>query len=201
MKNAHLYWHEASGLDPSNRLVYIVEKGDSPILIAKKLVGDGNRWRELIKANPNKKLASNGNFASLGIGERINVPVSWEQAMTKTTPSGGAVVVPAAVDPAPGPIPSVISFPGMKPAAPAAPQPQPYDWFVPTGPQTAPAPAPLPEPVPPPPGGATPSVQPSSVVSTISTTPAATDSPSPALPLLTLGILGVGAYYLFGRGK
>jgi hypothetical protein len=173
MKNAHLYWHEASGLDPSNRLTYIVESGDGPIRIAKKLVGDGNRWRELLAANPKKKVASNGNFVSLLVGERINVPVSWEQDMTKITPAGGAVVVPAAVDAAPAPTVVPVIVP-VTPAQPATP----------------------------PPGGATPSVQPASVVSTISTTPAAsTAGSSSGTGLLALFLLGLGAYLYTNKAR
>ena len=173
MKNAHLYWHEASGLDPSNRLTYIVEAGDGPIRIAKKLVGDGNRWRELLAANPKKKVASNGNFVSLLVGERLNVPVSWEQGMSKITPSGGMVVVPASVDTTP----AATVVPVIVPVAPA-------------------------QPVAPPPGGATPSVQPSSVVSTISTTPAASMGSSSSGPgLLALGLVGLGAYWYSKKSR
>lgn len=170
MKNAHLYWHEASGLDPSNRLVYIVESGDSPIRIARKLIGDGMRWKELVAANPLKKTAPNGNFVTLLVGERLNVPVAWEQLMSKVTPSGGQVVVPAAIVPTPNVTPVIV------PVVPA------------------------PAPVEPPPGGAAPSVQPSSVVSTISTTPAsASPSTGGGFGVWGLAALALGGWYFLGR--
>jgi hypothetical protein len=61
--------------------VYVVEAGDFPARIAKKLVGADTRWPELIAANPQKKTkASNIGkvFVSLFAGERLNVPKSWQ---------------------------------------------------------------------------------------------------------------------------
>ena len=57
--------------------IYVVQPGDFPIKIAQKLVHDGHRWQELIGANPAKKRASDGNFASLQPGERLQLPASW----------------------------------------------------------------------------------------------------------------------------
>ncbi len=56
---------------------YRVKGGDSPSKIAAALVGNGNRWKELVAANPQKKLAPNGNFASLVPGELLQLPASW----------------------------------------------------------------------------------------------------------------------------
>ena len=107
------------------------------------------------------------------VGERINVPVSWEQGMTKITPAGGAVVVPAAVDAAPAPTVLPVIVP-LTPAQPATP----------------------------PPGGAIPSVQPASVVSTISTTPAAsTAGSSSGTGFSRSAFLGLGAYWYSKKAR
>jgi hypothetical protein len=58
-------------------------------------VHDGTRWKELIAANPLKKKAANGNFASLQPGEVLEVPASW------TTPTNGASAAPIALAHAP----------------------------------------------------------------------------------------------------
>jgi len=59
--------------------IYVVETNDNPWKIAERLTGDGNRWRELVKANPQKKVDSKtGNFAGLWTGNRLNVPESWQ---------------------------------------------------------------------------------------------------------------------------
>lgn len=72
---------------PQPKPTYTVVKGDSAWRIAQKLTGDGNRWRELVEANPQKKRANNGNFATLYAGEVLNLPDSW---VTKTAVSGAA---------------------------------------------------------------------------------------------------------------
>jgi hypothetical protein len=64
---------------------YAVQSGDFPIKIAQKLVHDGARWHELVAANPNKKRAADGNFATLLPGEVLKLPASWTP-----TPSGDA---------------------------------------------------------------------------------------------------------------
>jgi hypothetical protein len=56
---------------------YTVKSGDYPIRIAQKIVHDSSRWRELVAANPNKKRAADGNFASLVPGEVLKLPASW----------------------------------------------------------------------------------------------------------------------------
>jgi hypothetical protein len=59
---------------------YVVQPGDFPIKIAQKIIHDGHRWPELIAANPSKKRAADGNFASLLPGERLLLPASWTAA-------------------------------------------------------------------------------------------------------------------------
>jgi hypothetical protein len=73
---------------------YTVLSGDFPIKIAQKLVHDGGRWKELIAANPNKKRAADGNFASLLPGEVLHLPASWvdtnaAKAPVLSLPMGG----------------------------------------------------------------------------------------------------------------
>jgi LysM repeat protein len=63
---------------------YVVQSGDSAWRIAQKLAGSGLRWKELVAANPQKKRASDGNFASLYAREVLKVPASWT-AMTPMT--------------------------------------------------------------------------------------------------------------------
>jgi hypothetical protein len=56
---------------------YTVKKGDSPWKIAQAITGKGARWPELVAANPQKKRAQDGSFASLLPGEQLNLPASW----------------------------------------------------------------------------------------------------------------------------
>ena len=78
---------ETAGLE-ENATVYVVENGDSPWTIAKKLTTDGNRWRELVKANPQKKTQASGSnaggFVTLFAGERLKLPASWSARHAST---------------------------------------------------------------------------------------------------------------------
>lgn len=61
---------------------YQVMAGDSPAGIARKLTGNAGRMGDLLAANPGKAVAlSQGTptFASLHVGEVLNVPRSWRQ--------------------------------------------------------------------------------------------------------------------------
>lgn len=101
---------------------YVVEKGDSPVTIAKKL---GIKTQELLDANPGldpKKLQ---------IGQKLNVPGAPAAAAAgaPTAPAGG--IPPAAPPPAPTvpsptlpePPPAMPSIPAPPPSAPSTPAP------------------------------------------------------------------------------
>lgn len=99
---------------------YVVEKGDSPVTIAKKL---GIKTQELIDANPGldpKKLQ---------IGQKLNVPgVAAAAAPAGGIPAGipGAAPVPAPTVPSPSlpePPPAAPSIPAPPPSAPSTPAP------------------------------------------------------------------------------
>ena len=67
---------------------YVVESGDSPSKIAQKLTGSATRWKELIKANPQKKVdPATGNFTFLKIGESLNLPTAWQKPAATTEPA------------------------------------------------------------------------------------------------------------------
>ena len=73
---------------------YKVKAGDSPSKIAATVAHDGNRWKELVAANPQKKRAKDGNFATLVPGEVLQLPASWSTATAPLksihVPQGGA---------------------------------------------------------------------------------------------------------------
>lgn len=134
---------EAQGIDPSNRAVYIVEAGDGPIRIAQKVVGDGRRWRELVAANPSKPTKKSGpdagNFVSLRVGERLNLPKSWESTVEKGVTGGGAVVQPVVVPPSPVIVPAPVEQADTTPNIAPSPGPNPLR-IVPPDPAVTPAP-------------------------------------------------------------
>jgi nucleoid-associated protein YgaU len=161
---------ESQGIDPSNRAVYIVETGDGPIRIAKKITGDGNRWRELVSANPAKATKKTGpdagNFVTLRVGERLNIPKSWETAVEKGITPSGAVVQPVIVLP--------------EASIGTSPYGQPDTTLL-----ISPTPGPSANRIVP----ADPSVAPPSIVK-ITPTPAPTPTPTPAIDLSPGPMLG-----------
>lgn len=92
---------DVSGLDQSG-LKYIVEKGDGPWAIAQKLTGNGNRWRELLDVNKDKKPSVDKN---VWVGEKLNLPLSWQKPAKVTAVP--AVALPAVPLPSIAPIPTV----------------------------------------------------------------------------------------------
>ena len=74
---------------------YTVKKDDNPSLIAKAYTGDPGRWRELIKANPQKPVdPKTGNFKYLNAGDVLNLPVSWSPPPVVTIPADGKPLPP-----------------------------------------------------------------------------------------------------------
>ena len=57
----------------------LVEPGDSPWRIAEQYTGDGLRWPELVRANPEKPRSPSGAFLTLTPGEKLLVPASWRE--------------------------------------------------------------------------------------------------------------------------
>ena len=73
-----VYDRETGALTTARK--YVVQSGDSPYAIAKKLgAASRPKWfAELSAANPQKQV-KNGNFASLFPGEELGVPDSWPE--------------------------------------------------------------------------------------------------------------------------
>ena len=66
---------------------YKVGVGDSPARIAHRMTGNAGRLGELVLANPHKRAVPTGlagvkTFASLGVGEFLNIPPSWTRRRT-----------------------------------------------------------------------------------------------------------------------
>lgn len=98
LRHAHT---DTAGLDQTGTK-YIVEKGDGPWAIAQKLTGNGNRWKELLDVNKDKKPTVDKN---IWVGEPLNLPLSWQKpAASKGNPSTPAL--PAVPLPSIAPIPS-----------------------------------------------------------------------------------------------
>jgi hypothetical protein len=93
-----LYGRDTMGLVDGGK-VYVVEAGDFPGRIAKKLTGKDTLWPQLIAANPQKKTKQTNIgkvFVTLNTGERLNVPKSWNVQTPDpvvTSKPGPAVVV------------------------------------------------------------------------------------------------------------
>jgi hypothetical protein len=71
---------------------YVVKSGDYPIKITQMFTGNGNRWKELIAANPDKPTRDDGAWKTLFPGEVISLPQSWN----KNAAQKAAAALPAA---------------------------------------------------------------------------------------------------------
>jgi nucleoid-associated protein YgaU len=91
---------DAKGID-STGTRYVVEAGDNPSKIALKVVHNGNRWQELVAANPQKPRAANGNFKTLLPGEILTLPASWGGG-GGASPAPSTTVTPAVFIPTSG---------------------------------------------------------------------------------------------------
>lgn len=85
---------------PSGDRYVTVQKGEGPIAVTDRVLGAGQgnlHWKELVAANsPPKKKASNGNFATLAIGERLKVPTNWPDSPQMTLGADGPSATHAA---------------------------------------------------------------------------------------------------------
>lgn len=72
---------------------YVVISGDYPIKITQKFSGNGNRWKELIAANPDKPTRADGAWTTLMPGEIIKLPQAWNNNVAAKAPS---LALPAA---------------------------------------------------------------------------------------------------------
>ncbi len=66
---------------------YVVASGDYPIKITQKFTGNGNRWKELIAANPDKPTRADGAWTTLMPGEVIKLPQAWNNRDAAKAPS------------------------------------------------------------------------------------------------------------------
>lgn len=70
----------APGAPPAVPSTYKIKAGDLPYLVAKKLTGDANRWKEIPGANPGMKIVTKAGVTMLQPwypGLTINLPASW----------------------------------------------------------------------------------------------------------------------------
>jgi len=90
-----LYDSDTGALSTSRK--YLVQSGDMPSLIAKK-VGASSRqqwWSELRAANPHKLTDGKGNWKSLYAGEEIGIPDAWPPSDLTVSVSGAPKPPPA----------------------------------------------------------------------------------------------------------
>lgn len=71
---------------------WTIRTGDFPSGIAKKLTGNGGRWKELLAVNPGMTTYTDSNGATQikpwAVGQSVNVPPAWVGATTTTTTPG-----------------------------------------------------------------------------------------------------------------
>jgi hypothetical protein len=75
-------------------MIYVVQPGDTPMVIAQKLTGNAGRMGELVRANAHKSsvsarvgLGQIPTFRELHVGEHLTVPPAWESRASLTRPS------------------------------------------------------------------------------------------------------------------
>jgi LysM repeat protein len=72
---------------------YTVESGDGLWKIAQKLVGDGNRYRELFAVNTQyPRTADGSNFKNVWVGMVLKLPASWVKSTSVSAPAASAPV-------------------------------------------------------------------------------------------------------------
>lgn len=70
----HWFSHIERGHDDDDCHTVKVAEGGSLWQIAEKMTGDGNRWHELVAANPGRNFDEH---YTLKVGEELRVPKSW----------------------------------------------------------------------------------------------------------------------------
>jgi hypothetical protein len=70
----HWFSHTEKHDDDDRCYSVTVGEGDTLSNIAQDLTGDGNRWHELVDANPSEHFDAD---YTLQIGEKLRVPKSW----------------------------------------------------------------------------------------------------------------------------
>lgn len=99
---------------------YVVQLNDTGSGIAKKIVGDANRWRELLETNPSHASSQYG-FAA-NPGDLLLLPASWIAPKPAPGPAPAPGPTPP-VDPLPGPAPGPAPTPVVPPVDPLPPNP------------------------------------------------------------------------------
>ncbi len=86
---------------------YTTKAGETGTTIAKDITGNGNRWNELVAANPETKDATYG--MKFNPGKTLKLPASWVAAAGASAPSS-TPDNPTSISPAPGTAASSTSF-------------------------------------------------------------------------------------------
>lgn len=102
LRHAHT---NVGGLDSAGT-GYVVEKGDGPWAIAQKLTGNGNRWKELLDYNKDKKPTVDKN---IWVGEVLNLPPSWQKPVAIVKPPTTTLPAAPSIVPTIAPVTDVVS--------------------------------------------------------------------------------------------
>jgi hypothetical protein len=154
----HIFTAGTGGLDPSGK-IWIVTSGDTGTKIAKAVVGDGNRWRELLGTNPEiaRRAGSKKYGFAIYPGDQVQLPAGWtvqSQAQSVPAPVAALPTAGAILASLPSVLPmpttwSDIPQPSAGPSAPSAAAPDPgvlqsraelVAWTKTDGPDVAPFP-------------------------------------------------------------
>lgn len=82
---------------------YTIRSGDTPYGLAQRYAGAGNRWREILSANPSLRTVTRGGVTQIdpwNVGQVIAWPSGWSSPGAGASPGGGGA--PRAPAPAPG---------------------------------------------------------------------------------------------------
>jgi nucleoid-associated protein YgaU len=98
--------HIARNTGELSGTTWTIQSGDSPWKVTQTLTGDGNRWKEIAKVNPNMPVINNGTaLKGWFVGRSFQIPPSW-----------APTVMPLpATSPLPAPVAVVATRPGGPP--------------------------------------------------------------------------------------